>query len=129
MLNSRRGLLRSIVKFAPALAIVPVANIALGQIGQTGQTPRPMPSPHAPDPNFPPGLDGPDIRPGSKGNVADPQIQVRIKADVEQLFEMASDLKQQVEKSDTNSTLSLSLVKKAQQIEKLAKEIKNLAKG
>ena len=41
---------------------------------------------------------------------------------------MAADLKTSVEKTDAN-TLSVSLVRKAQDIEKLAKQIKNLAKG
>jgi hypothetical protein len=34
-----------------------------------------------------------------------------------------------VERTDANSILSVSLVKKAQQIEKLAKQIKDLANG
>ena len=42
---------------------------------------------------------------------------------------MITELKQQVEKTDSGSILSLSVVKKAQEIEKLAKEVKKLAKG
>jgi hypothetical protein len=42
---------------------------------------------------------------------------------------MVSELKDQVDKTDANATLSVSVVKKAQQIEKLAKEIKDRAKG
>jgi hypothetical protein len=42
---------------------------------------------------------------------------------------MVTELKDQVDKTDATSTLSLSVVKKAQQIEKLAKQIKDLAKG
>ncbi len=42
---------------------------------------------------------------------------------------MVSELKDQIEKTDSSSTLSVSVVKKAQQIEKLAKQIKDLAKG
>ena len=57
------------------------------------------------------------------------QNQKKLRSDVARLYEMVSDLKEQVEKTDPNSTLSISLVKKAQQIEKLAKQIKDLAKG
>ena len=42
---------------------------------------------------------------------------------------MPVELKGEVEKTDATFTLSVSFVKKAQQIEKLTKEIKNLAKG
>jgi hypothetical protein len=42
---------------------------------------------------------------------------------------MVVELKDQVEKMDANSTLSIPVMKKAHQIEKLAKEIKNLVKG
>ncbi len=45
------------------------------------------------------------------------------------LYEMVSELKEQVDKTDATATLSISIVKKAQQIEKLAKQIKDLAKG
>jgi hypothetical protein len=42
---------------------------------------------------------------------------------------MVGALKEQVDKSDATSTLSLPVVKKAQQIEKLANQIKDRAKG
>jgi len=42
---------------------------------------------------------------------------------------MVSELREQVQKTDSSSVLSVSVVKKAQQIEKLAKQIKELAKG
>jgi hypothetical protein len=58
-----------------------------------------------------------------------PELQHQIKTDVERLFVLASDLKNQVESTDLNSVLSLGIVKKAQEIEKLAKHIKEHAKG
>jgi hypothetical protein len=36
---------------------------------------------------------------------------------------------EQIEKTDANSTLSVSVIKKAQQIEKLAKQIKDRAQN
>jgi hypothetical protein len=52
-----------------------------------------------------------------------------IKKNVEKLFDLASQLKEQVEKTDSTTTLSLALVKKAEEIEKLARQIKDRAKG
>jgi len=42
---------------------------------------------------------------------------------------MVSELEEQIDRTDSTSTLSMAVVKKAQQIEKLAKQIKDLAKG
>jgi hypothetical protein len=94
-----------------------------------GRTPQPVPSPNAPNQNFPPGLNGPDIRPDSNTKTIAPQHQKEIREDVERLFQLITEFKDQVEKTDLNSTISLSVVKKAQEIEKLAKHVKDLAKG
>jgi hypothetical protein len=48
---------------------------------------------------------------------------------VEKLFQLASELKEQVEKTDSSQVLSLALVRKAEEIEKLAKEIKSRSAG
>ena len=52
-----------------------------------------------------------------------------IKKSVEKLYTLASELKAEVEKTDSIQVLSLGLVKKAEEIEKLAKDIKTRAKG
>ena len=52
-----------------------------------------------------------------------------IKTKVEKLFQLASELKEEVEKTDSAKVLSLAMVKKAEEIEKLAKDIKTRAKG
>jgi hypothetical protein len=52
-----------------------------------------------------------------------------IKKSVEKLFQLASDLKDEVEKTDSVNVLSLAMLKKADEIEHLAHEIKNRAKG
>ena len=122
MLGSRRRWLAISASAAGVFAAHPF--LLLGQ-----RSPQPIPSPHAPNPNYPPGLDGPDIKPGTDNKSADPQIQREIRGNVLKLYELASELKQEVEKTDASSTLSLSVVKTAQQIEKLAKQIKNLSRG
>ena len=55
--------------------------------------------------------------------------QKSIKKDVEKLFDLASELKTEVEKTDSTTVLSLPLVKKAEEIERLARQIKDHAKG
>jgi hypothetical protein len=52
-----------------------------------------------------------------------------IKRNIEKLYQLASDLKAEVEKTDSSQVLSLALVKKAEEIEKLAHDIKTRAKG
>ncbi len=60
-----------------------------------------------------------------KANV---QREEEIKKDAEKLLELATELKQSVDKSNEN-TLSLDVIKKAEQIEKLAKNVKEKMKG
>ncbi len=52
-----------------------------------------------------------------------------IKKSVERLYDLAAELKAEVEKTDSTEILSLRLVNKAEEIEKLARQIKNRAKG
>ncbi len=52
-----------------------------------------------------------------------------IKKNIEKLYQLASDLKAEVEKTDSSQVLSVALVKKAEEIEKLAHDIKTRAKG
>jgi hypothetical protein len=52
-----------------------------------------------------------------------------IKKKVEKLYELATQLKAEVDKTDSSRVLSLNLLKKAEEIEKLAREIKNRSKG
>ncbi len=52
-----------------------------------------------------------------------------MKKKVEQLYELAKQLKEQVENTDSSKVLSLNLMKKAEEIEKLAHDIKNRSKG
>jgi hypothetical protein len=55
--------------------------------------------------------------------------QREIHKDVEKLFTLAEELKAEVEKTDSTSVLSLALVQKAREVEKLAHQIANLAVG
>ena len=52
-----------------------------------------------------------------------------IKKDVEKLYDLAAQLKTEVEKTDSTTVLSLAMLKKAEEIEKLARQIRDHAKG
>jgi hypothetical protein len=52
-----------------------------------------------------------------------------IKKKVEQLYQLATDLKAEVDKTDSSKVLSTAMLRKTTEIEKLAKEIRNLSKG
>jgi hypothetical protein len=57
------------------------------------------------------------------------QRQKDIKKDIEKLFDLATQLKAEVEKTDATTTLSLPMVRRAEEIEKLARQIKDNARG
>jgi hypothetical protein len=57
------------------------------------------------------------------------QNQKSMKKDIEKLFELVKELKAEVEKTDATAVLSIPLVKKAEEIEKLARQIKEHARG
>jgi hypothetical protein len=52
-----------------------------------------------------------------------------MKKKVEQLYQLAKELKDEVEKTDSTKVLSLNVLKKTEEIEKLAHDIRNRSKG
>lgn len=90
-------------------------------VEQAPQNPLPGQRPQTPDTEAPP-LPNPDKK-MLENNDKD------IKKKVEQLYQLARELKTEVEKTDSSKVLSLNLVKKAEEIEKLAHDIKNRSKG
>ena len=76
-----------------------------------------------------PGEDDANLPEEASSKVVLEENQKDIKKNVEKLFDLASQLREQVEKTDSTTTLSLALVKKAEEIEKLARQIKERAKG
>ena len=51
------------------------------------------------------------------------------RAGVERLYQLTSELHDEVQKTSTNDVLSIRMYKKTEEIEKLAKQIKSKAKG
>ena len=120
MPESRRHLLLTLASAAGVLAAGPLLLSA--------QSPQPVPSPNAPSRNFPHRIGDPEPT-GPDSKAVDKQNQAEIRTEIQRLTELVSELKEEVDKTDANATLSVSVVKKAQQIEKLAKQIKEVAKG
>jgi hypothetical protein len=92
----------------------------------SGGSPRARVYPNGRDPNLGPQTDEPssvDPKAIKRAN------QEEFKSDVAKLYALVSELKAEVERTDSNSVYSLSVLKQAQEIEKLAKKVKGLAKG
>ena len=106
--------------------------IALGALGVplgilvrtlAAQAPIPQRSPSSRDKDDDPNSPKVDTKTILESNQKD------IKKNVERLFQLASELKTEVEKTDSVLVLSLALLKKTEEIEKLAKDIRSRAKG
>lgn len=110
---------------AAPLALLGIRAFAqsTGQQSPQNPLPVPMPGPHNPNEPFPDA--GPKIDEGKILKANNQQIH----DDVEKLYDLASDLKKEVEKTDSANVLSLPMLQKAEQIEKLAKQVRNLARG
>jgi len=66
-------------------------------------------------------------RNAAKAALKEEQKEIRKK--VTRLYELATELKAEVEKTDSTAVLSLKLLKKTEEIEKLARQIRSHAKG
>jgi hypothetical protein len=119
MSNARRRFL-TVLATAGTLLVLRTENLG----GQAKPSGRPSPA----DPTAE--LDSPLPAPGKSPTKALLEAnQKDIKKNIEKLYQLATDLKVEVEKTDSSQVLSLAMVKKAEEIEKLAHEIKTRAKG
>jgi outer membrane lipopolysaccharide assembly protein LptE/RlpB len=111
---------RSLLRLLPAALVLSAFGFSV-----RGQEPFPPPRQRPTGP----GEDEPSSPEKASSKAALEENQKNIKKNVEKLFDLATQLKEQVEKTDSTTTLSLALVKKAEEIEKLARQIKERAKG
>jgi len=119
MLSSRRDLLLGSFAAAPAVLLRfqdPLQDAARGR-----RRPE-VPDDSSNDPNAP-------KPPNSSSKALLEERQKNIKKDVDKLYSLATQLKAEVDKTDSTSVLSLAMLKKAEEIEKLARQIKDHAKG
>jgi hypothetical protein len=91
----------------------------------------PPPVPRIPNPAGPPASSdepGRERMEKEMAKRANQERQAQLKRDADRLFKLATELKTSVDKSSEN-TLSLDVVKKAEEIEKLAHSVKEKMKG
>src|SRR4029077_18594991 len=92
-------------------------------------TPQPRPSPNAPsDQNALQRLNGPPATVDNGKEGLDRENQLEIRLEVQRLYAMATKLKDEVDNTNSNTVLNLAVLKRAQEIEKLAKQIRDRAK-
>ena len=92
-------------------------------------TPQPRPSPNAPSElNALDRLNGPPATVDNGKQSVDQQNQLEIRLQVQRLYAMATELKDEVDNTNSNTVLNLAVLKRAQEIEKLAKQIRDRAK-
>jgi hypothetical protein len=92
-------------------------------------TPQPRPSPNAPSElNALDRLNGPPATVDNGKQSVDQQNQLEIRLQVQRLYAMATELKDEVDNTNYNTVLNLAVLKRAQEIEKLAKQIRDRAK-
>jgi hypothetical protein len=122
---SKRNFIARVTCWAVAIPLgsLLVRGLAFGQ-GQKNQAPPQIPgqNPDGTLPNTATSTVGLDPKEMLKHH------QQQIHDDVEKLYELAGELKAEVEKTETEHVLSLPMIQKAEQIEKLAKQVKGLAR-
>jgi hypothetical protein len=119
--NNKRNFLTAMI---PVALGMPFALFSDGR-PLNAQMPRPTPAQSSMPPPHDPMSDAPAPKPKDILK----QNQQQIHDDVEKLYKLATELKDEVEKTDATNTLSLPMIQKAEQIEKLAKQVKNLTRG
>jgi len=99
---------------------LPVAMLPLLSSAQSSRDQRPQPPGPKDEEAVPP---KPDPKLILEANQKD------IKKSVEKLFDLASELKDEVEKTNSVQVLSVNMLRRTEEIERLAKEIRTKAKG
>lgn len=121
----KRSFIMQLTAWSLATPLALLGIRAFAQMPGQQNPQNPMPPLHG-SPNEPP---FPDNGPKIDEQKILKQNNQQIHDDVERLYDLASELKKEVEKTDSANVLSLPMMQKAEQIEKLAKQVKNLARG
>ena len=103
-----------------------IAGTATGLAGRLNLS-QPQELPRKPQPVQLPPPETPDEPLPAKRMPEEDYQDIRKK--VERLYQLATELKAEAEKTDATKVLSLDLVKKMEEIEKLAREIQKRSKG
>ncbi len=117
MSTNRRRFLELVVPAGIALMVRPAS-------AQQHPMQQPPPATVNPRPgDVDPNLPAPDTKKILKAN------EQKIEDDVAKLYALATELRDQVKNTDSSTFLSITLVQKAEEVEKLAHQIRSLAKG
>lgn len=81
-----------------------------------------------PNPAFLGGPDGPPVVYRGSEPTRDPNSQVELRLDVQRLYALATELKDEVDHSNADATLSATVLRRTREIEKLAKQIRERIK-
>jgi hypothetical protein len=113
-------------RLALVLLLLDMAVISAPCVAQVPPPPVPrLPNANEPSPSEDPGRARIEKEMAKKANQ---ERQAQLKRDSDRLFKLATELKDSVDKSNQN-TLSLDVIKKAEEIEKLAHSVKEKMKG
>ena len=116
-MNTRRAFLAGLAVTGTVLQV----GLSAAQLPQSPQTSQ--------DKNGqPPTMPDSPLAPSAEKHMLD-ENEKEIKKKVDRLYELATELKAEVDKTDSSKVLSLNMLKKTEEIEKLAKEIHGRAKG
>jgi hypothetical protein len=114
----------------PGAAVAGAALLASGAQQSSGPVRPPLPrssqQQQGQPPLVPPAF--PKLTPAEKKAILTDD-QKKIKKNVDELFSLAQELKSQAEKIDSTEVLSVGFLEKTEQIEKLARKIRSLARG
>jgi hypothetical protein len=111
----------------PFLLILFLLAISLGLTARPATAQNPMPKTQ--NPASAQGTDSDAPQPPTADKKLLESNDKDMKKKVQQLYDLVSQLKEEVEKTDSSKVLSLDLVRKAEEIEKLAHDIKNRTKA
>jgi hypothetical protein len=115
--------------FLSNFAVILAGANSLWAAGQQQRLPPPLPS-QFPDASRGPGRSGDDL---PAPPLADPKVQLKesqknLRRDADHLVDLANELKAEAYKTEQTDVLSLSLIHKAEEVEKLAKHMKDLVR-
>ena len=116
----------------PRFTLPLVLSLCLGigpMIGFAQNPPAPVPQlPNPAAPNSPSDNPARERMEKEMAKKANEERQAQLRRDSDRLFKLATELKESVDKSNQN-TLSIDVIKKAEEIEKLAHSVKEKMKG
>jgi hypothetical protein len=112
------------------IILLPLLYLSAFQDASSRQQP-PLPRPPMTQPGVPNDESGPNIPPQVQKDMekrANEQRQAELKRDTDRLFKLSTELKDYVDKTNSN-VLSLEVIKKAEEIEKLAHSVRTKMRG